>query len=122
VTRGPILVVEDEEQVRMLLVRLLTKQGFTVVHAENGRRGLELARTQIDDLALVITDMVMPEMGGTAMLHELRALRPDLPAIFMTGYTQDDVPDSDDLNALFLEKPFTPAAFLATVGRVTGAA
>jgi CheY-like chemotaxis protein len=103
----------------MLIVRLLTKQGYTVLQAENGRRGLEVARPQIDGLALVITDMIMPEMGGAALLHELRALRADLPAICMTGYTQDDVLSSGELgDALFLEKPFTPAAFLETVGRV----
>jgi DNA-binding NtrC family response regulator len=113
---GSILVVEDEEQVRTMIVRLLGKQGYHVLQAENGRVGLEIARDHINELALVVTDMVMPEMGGAALLQELRTLRSALPVLCMTGYTQAEVAGEGQLqDAAFIEKPFMPAAFIQTV-------
>lgn len=111
-----ILVVEDEDQVRTLVVRLLERRGYRVLQAENGRTALSLAREHLDELALVVTDLVMPEMGGAALLRELRELRTPLPALCMTGYTQDEVISVDGLSDVALvEKPFTPATFLERV-------
>ena len=116
-----IMVVEDEEQVRTLVVRLLQKRGYEVVPAANGRKALELARSDIDTYALVISDMIMPEMGGVALLHELRALRPDLPFLCMTGYTREEVVNSDGLlDAHFIEKPFTPSILISHVEKILG--
>ena len=116
---GAILVVEDEEQVRTLIVRVLEKRGFNVLQAENGRRALEVARTRLTDISLVITDIVMPEMGGAPLLKELRALRSDLPFLCMTGYTREEVSSSDSLpDAQFIEKPFTPNALLSEVENI----
>jgi DNA-binding NtrC family response regulator len=116
---GTILVVEDEEQVRTLVVRLLEKRGYAVQSAENGRLALDLARRDLNDISLVITDMIMPEMGGQALLNELRKERPALPALCMTGYSREEMADTDAMrDATFIEKPFTPAVFLDHVAEL----
>jgi two-component system, cell cycle sensor histidine kinase and response regulator CckA len=119
-----ILVVEDEEQVRSLIVRMLEKRGYRVLQAANGRRALEVAVGNIGDIDLVVTDVVMPEMGGIPLIRELHKLRSGLPFLCMTGYTQDEVAGSegfDDRN--LIEKPFSPATFLDRVqSLINGAA
>lgn len=116
---GTILVVEDEEQVRTLVVRLLEKKGYSVQSAENGRLALDLARRDLDGISLVITDMIMPEMGGQALLDELRKERPTLPALCMTGYSREEMAVGETLrDATFIEKPFTPAMFLDQVAEL----
>ena len=113
---GKILVVEDEEQVRSLIVRLLQKRGYAVAQASDGRQALELVSGTITEYALVITDLIMPVMGGAALLRELRLLRPDLPFLCMTGYSRDEVAAGDGLaDANLIEKPFTPASLLAHI-------
>lgn len=116
---GKILVVEDEDQVRALIVRLLQKRGFEVTSAENGRKALDLARANLDDYAMVISDLIMPEMGGAALLRELRKLRPELPFLFMTGYTREEAMGNDGSeSAHFIEKPFTPGALADEVEKI----
>lgn len=118
-----MLVVEDEEQVRTMITRLLEKRGYSVLAAQDGREALRLVQDRIDDLALVVTDMIMPIMGGAALIAALRKLRPDLPVLCMTGYTREEVQSSDDLpESAFIEKPFSPAVFLEHVNdlAVTG--
>lgn len=118
-TPGTILVVEDEDQVRTLIVRLLEKRGYTVRQAGNGRIALEMVDGDLDGISLVITDMVMPEMGGAALLAELRKLRPDLRALCMTGYTREEVAATAQIDEhSLIEKPFMPAAFLERVAEL----
>jgi two-component system, cell cycle sensor histidine kinase and response regulator CckA len=114
-----ILVVEDEEQVRTLVVRLLEKRGYRVLQAENGRKALEVARPQINDISLVITDIVMPEMGGASLVAEMRALNPAMRFLCMTGYSKEEVLSEDGLDgAAFIEKPFTPNDLLDKVEEI----
>jgi DNA-binding NtrC family response regulator len=114
-----ILVVEDEEQVRTLVVRLLEKRGYQVFQAENGRRALEVARPQINSIALVITDIVMPEMGGAPLVAEMRALNPAMRFLCMSGYSKEEVLSGDGLDgAAFIEKPFTPNDLLDKVEEI----
>jgi two-component system cell cycle sensor histidine kinase/response regulator CckA len=115
-TNATILVVEDEQQVRTLIARLLEKRGYRVLQAENGRKALEMIRDSVGDLSLVVTDLVMPEMGGEALMRELGKLRNDLPVLCMTGYTQEEVTSLAGLSSTnIIEKPFSPAAFLERV-------
>jgi CheY-like chemotaxis protein len=119
VTPGTILVVEDEDQVRTLIVRLLERRGYPVQPATNGRQAIDLVQDEMDNISLVVTDMIMPEMGGAAMLGELRKLRPDLPAICMTGYTREEIASADGLeDSVVIEKPFTPTVFLDQVAEL----
>jgi DNA-binding response OmpR family regulator len=102
--------------VRTLIARLLERRGYRVLQAENGRKALELARASIGELSLVITDLVMPEMGGAALIRELSSLRSNLPCLCMTGYTQDEAASLDGVESIeVIEKPFSPAAFLERV-------
>jgi DNA-binding response OmpR family regulator len=111
-----ILVVEDEQQVRTLIVRLLEKRGYHVLEAENGRKALEMVQASVEDLSLVITDLVMPEMGGHALIRELHGMRSELPYLCMTGYSHEEVATMDGLDAAnVVEKPFNPAVFLERV-------
>jgi len=112
-----ILVVEDEEAVRGMTGRLLESEGYTVLTAEDGAEALEAIRSDIGRLDLVITDVVMPLMNGRELAAQLRQLRPGLPVLFMSGYTDDEMVRRGliEPHHPFLSKPFTPEALAARV-------
>jgi two-component system cell cycle sensor histidine kinase/response regulator CckA len=104
---GTILLVEDEDMVRSVAERALTRQGYKVLTAENGEVALDLLadRPQID---LLISDVVMPAMDGPTMARQVRRIYPDLPILFMSGYAEEQLRRSIDLgNVAFLPKPFS---------------
>ncbi|HEY1174264.1 MAG TPA: PAS domain S-box protein [Verrucomicrobiae bacterium] len=113
-----ILVVEDETTVRNLLVKLLKGKGYTILEASNGEEALKLitllGKVQID---LLLTDLVMPKMGGRELAEKVRALRPEQPVLFISGYSRDfsgnEPPPPFD--ALLLSKPFAPDPLLQAV-------
>jgi PAS domain S-box-containing protein len=107
-----ILVVEDDEMVRLLTARLLASQGYTPIEARNGREALELVAAHPGQVQLVLSDVVMPELGGTEFARRLAELRPDLPILFMSGFTDDEVVRRGllDPDAPYLQKPFDAAA------------
>jgi len=113
---GVVLLVEDQEPVRRTLSRALAHVGFTVVEAGDGVAALALAATrpQID---LLLTDLVMPRMGGRALAEQLVALRPELKVIYMTGYANDaDVArEIRDGSRVLLQKPFGVDTLFSTV-------
>ena len=127
-----ILIVEDEEIVRTLASRGLRERGYTVVEARNGTDALRQLQVQPRAVDLVLSDVVMPEMGGRELGRRLAALRPSLPVLFMSGYTGEDVIQRGLLEpgAPFQQKPFTPEGLarkvremldVARVGPATGA-
>ncbi|MFV0622462.1 response regulator [Sphingomonas sp. ac-8] len=104
---GTILLVEDEDMVRSVAERALTRQGYKVLTAEHGEAALELIadRPQID---LLVSDVVMPAMDGPTMARQVRQIYPDLPILFMSGYAEEQLRRSIDLgNVAFLPKPFS---------------
>ena len=106
-----LLLVEDEPVVRELACLVLRKQGYEVLEAADGSRALELVETNRSGrIDLLITDLVMPEIGGKELANRLRATRPDLKVLFCSGYTQDAVVHNGVLadKAAFLQKPYTP--------------
>ena len=104
---GLILVVEDEDMVRAVAERALTRQGYTVLTAENGEAALELLETS-ERPDLLVSDVVMPLMDGPTMARHVRAKYPDLPILFMSGYAEEQLRKSIDLdNVAFLPKPFS---------------
>ncbi|MDQ2878355.1 MAG: response regulator, partial [Pseudomonadota bacterium] len=104
---GTILLVEDEDMVRVVAERALTRQGYTVLTAENGEAALELLGKS-DRPDLLISDVVMPLMDGPTMVRRVRARYPDLPILFMSGYAEEQLRKSIDLdNVAFLAKPFS---------------
>lgn len=103
-----ILVVEDEARVRATVTRMLRAQGYTVLEADNGNEALAVlgGGAEVD---LVLTDVVMPTMGGRQLLHEVRRINPKLPFLFSSGYTDESMRDllaSCD-KVRFIGKPFT---------------
>ncbi|MFM7028774.1 MAG: ATP-binding protein [Chakrabartia sp.] len=104
---GTILLVEDEDMVRNVAERALTRHGYDVVTATNGEEGLEVLRDR-QDIDLVVSDVVMPVMDGPALGRAARALYPSLPIIFMSGYAEEQLRQSIALdNVEFLPKPFS---------------
>ncbi|HZD04905.1 MAG TPA: response regulator, partial [Longimicrobiales bacterium] len=110
-------LVEDEPQVRVLATRLLRAQGYTVVDAEDGLSALQYLSDATRKIDLLLTDAVLPGIGGRELADRARAKLPDLPVLFMSGYatpvlTQQGIlrPDID-----LLEKPFTAASLVRKV-------
>jgi two-component system cell cycle sensor histidine kinase/response regulator CckA len=112
-----VLVIEDEEIVRTLASRGLRDHGYNVVEAKNGVEALNYIRQHPGTVGLVISDVVMPEMGGRELGQSLASFEPDLPILFMSGYTGDDVVQRGllDPGAPFQQKPFTPGALASKV-------
>jgi PAS domain S-box-containing protein len=106
---GTVLLVEDDEQIRMIAKTLLQLIGFTVIEAANGEEGLELYQKNITLVTLVFTDLGMPVMNGYEMIHELKKLDPDLPVVITSGFGDDDVTShvACELIAGLLNKPYT---------------
>ena len=106
---GTILLVEDEDMVRAVAERALTRAGYTVVTASQGEEGLERF-AQMQKVDLIISDVVMPTMDGPAMVRAMRAKRPDLPVLFMSGYAEEQLRQSINIDDVaFLPKPFSVA-------------
>ncbi len=114
-----VLVVEDDPLVRTIAKRSLTDAGFEVLDAGDGNEALRTL-AQHRQIDLVITDLAMPELGGRELAQRLSQSRPDLPIIFMSGYTDDDLARRGLLEAgvLFLEKPFSPQVLVRIVQEV----
>jgi two-component system cell cycle sensor histidine kinase/response regulator CckA len=104
---GTILLVEDEDMVRAVADRALTRQGYTVLTAEHGEAALEvIANNARPDL--LISDVMMPIMDGPTMVRLVRQRYPDLPVLFMSGYAEETLRKSIDIdNVQFLAKPFS---------------
>ena len=110
-----ILLVEDEAPVRETSARLLRRAGYTVIETANGTdafAGFEQNPSSVD---VLVTDMVMPAMGGRDLARKIRAIDPGMPIIFVSGYTDDDELRKSGLDdrTFFIEKPFVPEALLA---------
>jgi signal transduction histidine kinase len=104
-----ILLAEDEDAVRGLVRIILEARGYAVIEARNGREGLKLCETHPGKIDLLVTDVVMPELGGRELAEAALKLRPGLKVVFVSGHTQDVVlKEGVQHGAAFLHKPFTP--------------
>ena len=118
-----ILLVEDEDSVRRLARRVLEAQGYTVLEAMNGEVALRLAADYAGVIDLLLSDVVMPELGGRLLAERLIAQRPDIEVLFMSGYTDDDILRRGLLERgqRLLQKPFTGSALAHEVRTVLDA-
>jgi CheY-like chemotaxis protein len=110
-----ILLVEDEEEVRVLIRDELRKLGYRIVEARNGIEACLVATPHIGKLKLLLTDIVMPGMSGTELARHLRVIKPELKLLFISGYTDDVGIGAGDPASAFLQKPFTPEALASSV-------
>jgi len=115
-----ILLVDDDESVRLLTRAFLTQSGYTVLDAENAAQALEIARQYQGTIHLLLTDMVMPGVSGATLTERIAALRPDTKALLMSGYTEytGAVQGFLDSGVFFLQKPFTRDALTGKVREV----
>ncbi len=113
---GAILIVEDEEAVRKLMAQILAGQGYRVSEARDGVEGLGLLEDGAFLCDLLITDMKMPRLGGGELVTRVRAIRPGLRVLYISGYSDTPMGDNgQDPLAAYLRKPFTPDVFLEKV-------
>jgi len=124
-----LLIVEDEPALRNLARRILLAQGYEVLTAANGLEALRVVNEHTSStIQLVVTDVVMPEMGGKAMAEWLKTTYPDLKILFTSGYTDEAIAHHGvlDIGMAFLPKPYTPAILARKVRELldgeTGAA
>ncbi len=115
-----VLVVEDEEIVRELVCQVLSDQGYDVLCAANGNEAMRLSEMHVPQIKLLITDVVMPEMGGLELARKISAARPDIKVLYVSGYSESDISEQGILDAEleFLEKPFTPQVLIRKVREV----
>jgi len=106
---GTILVVEDEEQVRLLAAEMLEMSGYQVLLAAHGAAALQLLEHHDGPIDLVVTDVVMPQIGGRQLAQQLERVRPGTPVLFVSGYPDDAFGSAEFAipDAAFLPKPFT---------------
>jgi CheY-like chemotaxis protein len=109
-----ILLAEDEEGVRRFVRENLERRGYRVLECSNGREAIERARQHPGSIHLLITDAVMPEMGGAELAAQFADCRPGVPVLCMSGYSSMVWPGADT-EASYLQKPFTPAVLLTRV-------
>jgi two-component system cell cycle sensor histidine kinase/response regulator CckA len=117
---GTVLLVEDEPMVRSVAERALTRHGYKVVTADNGEEALEILG-QGDPIDLLISDVVMPGMDGPTVVREARKSRPELKILFMSGYAEEQLRKSIDIeNVNFLPKPFSVTELAEAARRAVG--
>ena len=113
-------MAEDEDGVRSLTREVLEKYGYTVLEAANGEDALRVAEGHRGPLDLLLSDVVMPRMGGPELAQALLAKHPELRVLYMSGYTDHPMVRRGVVNAgvAFLQKPFTPTVLVARVREV----
>ena len=104
-----LLLVEDEAAVRRSTREFLASSGYIVLEAENGQHALKIAREFKSPIHLMITDVVMPQLGGAGLASQLTTERPEMQVLFVSGYAENTIlrQGAIDVNARFLQKPFS---------------
>ena len=117
-----VLLAEDEDAVRRLVQRALEIHGYSVLPARNGEEAEQIERGHLGPIHLLITDVVMPGMGGRELADTIKSRRPQLKILYMSGYTNDEVVRHGVTLArdAFLQKPFTPSGLVAMVRAAFG--
>jgi hypothetical protein len=114
-------LVEDEKGVRALAKKALARSGYQVLEAQNGEEALAVAEGHREPIHLLLTDVVMPQMGGPELAQKLKARRPECKVLYMSGYTDDAVLRQGISAGHFLQKPFTPVGLARKVREVLDA-
>jgi two-component system, cell cycle sensor histidine kinase and response regulator CckA len=120
---GTVLLVEDEDPVRLFSARALRNKGYKVLEAKSGEQALEMIQEGKESIDLVITDVVMPRMDGPGLIKHLREIHPDMKVIFISGYTEDAFRKrlDHDADIHFLPKPFSLKQLAGKVKEVMSA-
>ena len=118
--RETILLVEDDEGVRTLARKVLADCGYTLLQASNGRAAVRLAEMNRTRIHLLVTDVVMPELGGREVADQVVALHPETRVLFLSGYTDDAIDRTGvhQTEVALLHKPFTPSALVSRIREI----
>jgi two-component system cell cycle sensor histidine kinase/response regulator CckA len=118
-----ILLVEDERSIRELLRKILSGRGYTVIVASDGEEAIAAAAAYEGEIDLVLTDVVLPRLGGPQVVERVRAERPGVKVLYMSGYTAEAASGFELVGAglSFLTKPFTPNQLTRRIREVLGA-
>jgi len=118
-----ILLVEDDDAVRELAEVILASQGYKVICANGPKRAEEIAAERSQEIALVLTDVIMPTMSGRELVKKLGTRNPKMRVLYMSGYTDNVIAQGGVLEEglAFLQKPFTPRALAQKVREVLDA-
>ncbi|MDP3719574.1 MAG: ATP-binding protein [Acidobacteriota bacterium] len=116
---GTILIAEDERALRRLSATVLRQAGYQTIEASDGQQALDLFTVHSRSIVMVVTDVVMPRMGGIELARRLRAVRPGLPLLFVTGYVEQGETLHEQGTPVLL-KPFSPDALLKSVAAAVG--
>ena len=118
---GKLLLVEDEDMVRAVAERALTRAGYAVTTARDGEEGLAQIANGDIEFDLIVSDVVMPAMDGPAMARAVRRVKPKIPILFMSGYAEEQLRNDIDIdNMHFIPKPFSVQQINAKVSEVLG--
>lgn len=119
-TKTIVLLVEDEPAVRKVTSLSLRQLGYEVLEAQSSRHAIELAMRQSHEINVLLTDVIMPELNGPEIVRELRSFLPQLPVLYMSGYTYDVIEKITDLgeNHVLLKKPFSQGELAACIEEV----
>jgi CheY-like chemotaxis protein len=115
-----VLVVEDEEALRQVTQRIFARNGYHVITAANGPQALDIARAHPGEIHLLVTDVVMPRMLGKEVADKVRAIKPGIEVLFMSGYARPVLASQGSLepNVALVEKPFSEAELMSQAGQV----
>lgn len=107
---GTVLVIDDEEVIRVMVTRLLERSGFDVLTAADGRAGVDVFRAYADTISVVLLDIAMPHLRGDQAFNLIRISRPDARIVLMSGYSEEDITNRivSDSHVSVLQKPFAP--------------
>ena len=108
-----ILLVEDELMVRELAAQVLRGQGYTILEASNGQEALRLVKAYTAEIHLLLTDVVMPRMGGKVLADRMKSIYPNIKTLFTSGYTDNAIMNQGVLtaNIMFIQKPLLVSIF-----------
>jgi DNA-binding NtrC family response regulator len=121
---GTILLVEDEEALLKITAERLSECGYTVLQARDGMHALEIARSYDEPIHLLLTDIMMPRMGGLALARSMSELRPGIRILFMTGHAEREASYRDAIRsgAESIQKPFSHEQLTRLVRQMLDAA
>jgi DNA-binding NtrC family response regulator len=116
-----ILVIEDSEDMRRMFARMLSSVGYTVLTAEDGQRGVEVAHEYGHEIHLVLSDIAMPRLNGPDAVEQIRRERPNVKVILMTGFSDANLLEGKPLADLsILEKPIAPEMLASRIREILG--
>jgi CheY-like chemotaxis protein len=119
-TGETVLIVEDQDALREVTARIFTRSGYRVITAPNGAEAVALAGRTDQEIDLLVTDVIMPNMLGAEVAERIRELRPDIEVLFMSAYPQGVLTMQGrlDTSADLIEKPFAAPAIIERAGRL----